>query len=208
MPTATLPSQFLYHATPISPHRAMTPEGFLLVHSVPIARTGWQTYGAAELGMDGDDVEGYRSPDEGFSSKTIGSFEGKSVTSPHPPTFLDPRTDSLYAKGHVQNVRKGPLLDDGERALIADLLIKDATLITQIQSGMLDQVSCGYDCEWYPRDDGKTLEQRQIRGNHVAIVDKGRAGSNVRLLDAQPEEDFASVARRYHRRNAVEHRAI
>ena len=31
-----------------------TPEGFLICHDVPIARTGQQEYLAGELGLDGD----------------------------------------------------------------------------------------------------------------------------------------------------------
>jgi len=39
------------------------------------------------------------------------------------------------------------------------------------------------------------LAQRNIRGNHVAVVPRGRAGPEVRILDAQPDvEEESSMA--------------
>jgi hypothetical protein len=57
----------------------------------------------------------------------------------------------------------------------------EAGLINDIQNGKRE-VSCGYDCLWVPRDDG-TFEQQEIVGNHVAVVQNGRAGSRVAIKD-------------------------
>ena len=38
-----------FHAESISPHRSMTPEGFLVIHDAPLARIGVQYYAAGEL---------------------------------------------------------------------------------------------------------------------------------------------------------------
>ena len=43
-----------YYGDRISPHMTDTPEGYLICHDVPIARTGPQDYLARELQMDGD----------------------------------------------------------------------------------------------------------------------------------------------------------
>jgi hypothetical protein len=63
----------------------------------------------------------------------------------------------------------------------------------------------GYECVWEPNEDD-TYSQRDIRANHLAIVEKGRAGERVRIEDyAPPEPDphaaFEAAAARYHRAN-------
>lgn len=181
-----------YIQSRIGPHRSKTPEGYLVCQSIPIARTGWQSYKASEIdhshGVGDDVVHVYRSPAEVFSPATIASFEGKSITSPHPPQFLTSETDAAYAKGHVQNVRRGDQPNgDGDQVLLADLVFKDAMLINMIESGMREELSCGYNCEWVDYDDAHSpftgYAQMQIRGNHVAVVPTGRAGEGIRVLD-------------------------
>ena len=54
-------------------------------------------------------------------------------------------------------------------------------LITKIKNGKRE-ISCGYDCLWVPTADD-AYEQREIRGNHIAVVDKGRAGHKVAIRD-------------------------
>ena len=181
-----------YFADKISDHRALTKEGFLLCLGVPIARTGEQLYRASELGLGAEEgyagdeiVTVYRDAEEVFSPATIASGEGKSVTSPHPPVFLNPSNDRGYSLGHIQNVRKGEALSDGNHALIADVLIKDGQLIESVTNHILSDLSAGYDCTWVPIGDHK-YAQRNIRLNHVAVVPSGRAGTEVRLLDEDP----------------------
>lgn len=184
-----------FYASRISPHRARTPEGYLVILGVPIARTGWQEYKAREIGVDypgGSDgkVQVYRSPDQVFSPATIASFEGKTIVTPHPPVFLTAADDLGYNRGHAQNVRKGDKsLDDGEWPLLADMLIKDASLISQIDANVLNEISCGYNCDYEAMGNDEyspdvTYRQVNIRGNHIAIVKNGRAGSGVQILDS------------------------
>jgi len=184
-----------YYGTRISENMTRTPEGFLICHNVPICRTGWQTYTGHELGLDSDDpVEVYRSEDEVTNPLTIASFEGKTVTDGHPSQYpITPDTESTYHRGHVQNVRKGTELVDGEVPLLADLFIKDTILINKIDGGMRE-VSCGYDCKW-PSTDKKggpngyeAFAQTDIRGNHIAVVPEGRAGDRVAIRDELPEK--------------------
>jgi hypothetical protein len=83
----------------------------------------------------------------------------------------------MLAKGHAENVRQ-----DGD-FLVADLYITDAGLISEIENGKRE-VSCGYDCLWVPAEDG-TFEQKEIVGNHVAVVQTGRAGPRVAIKDSR-----------------------
>ncbi len=175
-----------YYGTRISDNMSKTPEGYLICHNVPLARTGWYEYAGSEIGLDDSGmVNVYRSPEEVFDPLAIASFEGKTVTDGHPTQFpVAADNEAAYHKGHVQNVRQGT--GDIMDCLLGDLFVKDSVLINKIDNG-LREVSCGYDCEWVPRDDG-TYEQRQIRGNHVAIVPNGRAGDRIAIRDEKPQQ--------------------
>lgn len=169
-----------YYGTQISPHMTDTPEGYLICQDVPIARTGEMTYQAAELQLEGDPnrlVTVYRDEADVFDPAALASFEGKDVTRDHPVESVGPVNHAAYSKGHVQNVRR----ENGY--VMADLLIKDAALISDIRNGIVREVSCGYNCVYEPLADGR-YRQREIRGNHVAVVPRGRAGREVAIKDS------------------------
>lgn len=171
-----------YFGSKLSPNQTRTPEGFLICQNVPIARTGWYEYVASELGLPGEAiVHVYRDPDEVFSPAAMASFEGKPVTNNHPPQGVEPLNAQAFVKGTVANVRRGR--GDNDDLLLADLIIYDEQLIREIEQGKRE-VSAGYECEYTPLEDGG-YAQRNIVGNHVAVVDAGRAGDRVRIQDAQ-----------------------
>lgn len=174
-----------YFGSPISPNQLETSEGYLICKNVPIARTGKQDYLAREMGVADADPERVipvmRNPEDVFSVETLASFEGKPVTLTHPPEDVTPENWAAYAKGHVQNVRRS-----GDY-IMADLVITDPTLINQVRSGSMRQVSCGYHCDYTA--DGTGYKQTRIRGNHVAVVPLGRAGAAVSIQDAAPEAE-------------------
>lgn len=175
-----------FYGTRFSPNMTKTPEGFLVCHTVPIARTGWQEYLPREIGVPGEGmVRVYRSEGEVFSPGTIASFEGKPVTDDHPAQDVRPDNIAAYGKGHAQNVHRG----SGDQAdmLLADLIITDPILISEIEAGKRE-VSCGYDCNYAPRDDGQGYDQVGLCGNHVAIVERGRAGPQVAIRDSAPKQ--------------------
>lgn len=174
-----------YYGSRISEHMTKTPEGFLICHDVPIARTGRQDYLPAEIGQEGTElVPVYRTEEEVFSPGAMASFEGKPVTADHPPTAVVPDNFGMYLKGHAQNVHRGK--DADADLLMADLFIDDRDLIRQIDDG-LREVSCGYECDYVSDEQGRLI-QRRIRGNHVAIVEAGRAGSRVSIKDSANTE--------------------
>lgn len=174
-----------YYGTTLSPNMDRTPEGFLICRNVPINRTGTQIYGAGELHLTGDPdraVRAYRLAEDVFDPAALASFEGKDITRGHPPALLTAETQAAYSKGHLENVRR-----EGDKT-VADLIVKDPALASDVENGVLRQVSCGYHCRFEPYRDG--YKQTEIRGNHVAIVPKGRAGETVSIQDqsAQPAE--------------------
>lgn len=164
----------------ISNNLVKTPEGLLVCRNVPVARIGTQKYLGNEIGLNdryNQEVTVHRLPEDVFHADTIASFEGKPVTDDHPMQYpVTPDNYSSYAKGHVQNARK-----EGDY-IVADLVINDPLLISKIEMKNKRQVSAGYDCDWIPYKDG--LKQTNIRANHVAVVDQGRAGSKVAIKDS------------------------
>ena len=173
-----------YYGDKLSPNMAKTPEGFLVCQNVPIARTGYQKYYAQELDENADPnvvVNVYRSPDEVFSPATLASFEGKPVTNEHPSEDVTPENYAKYSKGHVQHVRVGKG-DDSDK-IMADLYITDPELMQLIQDGKRD-VSAGYYAEDKEDKNGRIC-QTHIRGNHIAVVDEGRAGRSVSIRDSK-----------------------
>lgn len=184
-------------ATQIGRTRHLTPERFLYCEGVRIARVGTMLYRTDEVpdiepGTTGTIVI-ERGADVLFSPDTIASFNGKPVTNGHPPDFVSPSTYKQYTAGTVLNTRRG----EGVEAdyLVADLLITDAQAIADVQAGKVE-VSCGYDA---PRETIKPGYGRQTSmiGNHVALVDRGRAGPACAIQDATPnmEPDMAAKKR-------------
>lgn len=174
-----------YYGYTISPNQIETGEGFLICRNVPIARTGDQEYLGSEIGLDHNDlVTVRRPPEEVFSDAALASFEGKPVTDDHPPELLDPDNVSAYLKGHAEQVRKGT--GEWEGYVIADLHIQDRTLINAVQNGKRE-ISCGYECEYVDNGDG-TFSQKNIIGNHVAVVERGRAGKRAAILDSDKKK--------------------
>ena len=170
-----------YYGYTISPNQLETGDGFLICRNVPIARTGKQEYLGTEVDKPEEQmVTVIRPEEEVFSDAAIASFEGKPFTDDHPPVLLDADNAAAYTKGHVQNVRRGS--GEWKDYLVADIHVHDAGTIQEIRDGKRE-ISCGYRCEWEENPDG-TMTQRNIRGNHVALVDSGRAGARAAIMDS------------------------
>lgn len=159
-----------------------TPEGYLLCLGVSFARTGKMVYGKdetpLEVGPDGQ-VMIERHPDEVFRPETIASFEGKPFTVGHPDDFVGPHNWNDLSNGTLQNVRKG--VDDAEDDLVTDILVTGEMAIGLIKKG-IREVSAGYEAEYVQTGKGKG-RQINIIGNHLALVEQGRAGPAYAIND-------------------------
>jgi hypothetical protein len=183
-PTLIFDRQSFYAPNPIGETRKLTPEGFLLCENRPIGRIGLQVYSKHELDLEPNasgEIWVERLADEVFNERTIASFEGKAVTFDHPPDSVTPDNWKEYAIGTVQNVRRGT--GDQKDLLIADLLITDSAAITYANSN-LPELSSGYQAEYEQTEPGRAI-QRNIIGNHVALVRRGRAGSRCAIKDGE-----------------------
>lgn len=169
-----------YYGSKISDNITILDNGCLVCLNVPIARTGTYKYLREELGLEGNGiVDVYREPEQVFDPVTIASFNGKAFTDTHPACDVTSDNWSIYSKGELTNVRRGT--GDESNFLMADILVRDPIVIDEIRSGVKREVSAGYECE-YVEKDGKIYQQK-IRGNHVALVQAGRAGNQVRIND-------------------------
>jgi len=171
-------------ASQLSEHIAVTREGFLLCRNVPIARTGVQEYAPGgdmpiEAAKGGGPIRVRREPEEVFGSEAMASFEGKPVVVDHPDEDVTPATWRELAVGHAQNVRRGEGVQSD--LLLADLMITEQEAIDLVRGG-LREISCGYDADYEEEAPGRG-RQTNIRGNHVALVERGRCGGRCRIND-------------------------
>lgn len=173
-----------YFATKLSPNISEMPNGFLICKNVPIARTGEQEYLGSELELDDERadqiVKVIREESEVFSPETLASFEGAIFTDEHPSSEVTTQNVQYLQKGFVKDVRRGEGADADK--ILADIIVTDPVTIGEIMNGGKREISCGYQCE-YVEQDGK-IYQKNIRGNHVALVDSGRAGKDVAIKDS------------------------
>lgn len=168
--------------------REYTDEGFLKVPG-RVARTGIQEYLARELQLDGDPnriVRVYRPPEEVFAQASLDTYDASDITNDHPKELVT----ALTYKGVAVGVVRGSGRQDGD-FVVCDLIVKDQKTISDINAGKCE-ISAGYTAV-YEHSPGLTADgqaydyvQRDIRINHVAIVDRARAGANARVFDTNP----------------------
>lgn len=155
------------------------PNGFVRAEGY-LTRTGIFVY----RDSNGRTVRELRTPDEVMSRETVDSFALVPVTNDHPPELLTADNAKRYAVGAVSE----QVQPDGDK-LRASLMITDAKTIEAVQGGKVE-LSCGYTADVVTESgtwNGQRYDARQtnIRGNHVAIVDVGRAGPECALrMDA------------------------
>lgn len=167
-------------------HREITDEGFLRVPG-KVARTGIQEYLACELGLNdrnpNDIVRVYRPYEEVFSPDSLASFDGVSITLQHPDALVNSKNYSSVTKGIV----RGPGVKTDDDHVECTLLIQAQDAVDAVQRGMCE-LSAGYTAIYddtpgvTPDGQNYDFKQTRIHINHVAIVDRGRAGT-ARIYD-------------------------
>lgn len=159
----------------LSENKYIDNKGFLVCKDAIIARTGKQTYKMSDiLNTDSDDeVEVDRPSTEVFSAETLASFENCPITYNHPSDFVSPENFNDLAIGFVRDVKKAVI--DGREVITASLVFTNKEAIEDITSGRIKELSCGYDCDIKMNDNGEYI-QTNIRGNHLALCENGRAG--------------------------------
>lgn len=122
-----------------------------------------------------------RLPEDLFDPASLASYEGASVTDDHPPELVTANNAVAFERGTVMTTARR----DGDHVAV-DMQIKDAGLIRKVKAGKVE-LSSGYVIKLdatpgvhplYGRYDAR---QYDIRVNHVAVVDVGRAGPTARI---------------------------
>jgi hypothetical protein len=121
-------------------------------------------------------------PEEVFSNESIQSLLGKPITNNHPSEKVDINNISKYSVGMT-----GDQIISDPYHLMIGLTITDKKTIQDIKNGK-QALSCGYDCDLENAENGAKRYgqsydkiQRNIRYNHIAIVDFARAGEKARI---------------------------
>lgn len=175
--------------------RTYTEEGFLKV-SGRAAKTGIQEYLACELGIEDRPhdavVRVMRFENEVFSQDSLDSYIGCDLTIEHPETFVNSETFKSESVGLVTSAVR-----DGDFVKV-DMIIKSQDAIDAVHAGKVE-LSAGYECSYEPAPDGSGYDfiQRDIKVNHLAITDKARGGSQVRLADSHMLTVDTSARRKF-----------
>lgn len=165
-----------------------TKDGYLIGRA-RVARTGLYDYTGSEVDPENKHglrdkaiVKIFRPGDEVFDKASLQSFIGKPIANDHPRDSINADNWRQHARGTIMGAVR-----DGEYVGF-DYLVTDAAAVRDIDAGK-KELSNGYSCDldFTPGiHDGVAYDatQRNIRGNHLAIVKRGRAGAECRITDA------------------------
>ena len=149
--------------------------GFLTGRA-PVTNIGVFTYRRA----DGSVRRELRLPEEVFAAESLASLKGVPVTVQHPKERVTPDNVGTLGVGDV-----GTDIRTDAYRVYAPVTLKRRDGINAAQGGTIE-LSCGYRCDIEEKS-GKWLGaeydaiQRNIRYNHLALVDSARAGEDTYL---------------------------
>ena len=146
---------------------------------------------------DGSVIRELRPPEEVFDQASMQSLAGVPLTNRHPAELVNSKNAKRHMVGYTSDV-----VEQEDVFVKTSVTITDERMISEIEGRGIREVSCGYECELelvagvYDGEEYDAI-QRNIRYNHLAVVDKGRAGPQVRLhLDADDavlEDDSGEI---------------
>ena len=150
-----------------------------------LTRSGIIEYRARELNIkDGDPdrvVRLFRKPEHVFNDTTKESIRGISLTVSHPEGVTPENWESTNVGNVVgETHRVGDML-------MGEILIGSKRGIDMVEKKGWEELSIGYSFDFAKTDSSNVQYEYETTGpliiNHVAIVEKGRAGSKVRIHD-------------------------
>jgi hypothetical protein len=214
-----------YLGTQLSTHKVRSETDGSLICRAIVARSGFQNYKMSELeesSGSNEIVSVFRPPEEVLSPQFLASLEGAALTENHPSSFVNPDNHSWVSRGFAVNARRGPNDAHGNVTVEMDLHLKDRALIDSVNGGKC-ALSCGY--LYQLESENGRMVMRNLKANHIAIVDNARAGEVAQIMDAMPESlgysgptlsprvvqptpqivgaNFEDVCRVYHRRDPL-----
>ncbi|MBD1995304.1 DUF2213 domain-containing protein [Leptolyngbya sp. FACHB-541] len=164
-------------------------EGFLTLRGTA-TKTGVFPY----RNRDGSTRHELRHPDDILQPGSLRSLGGKPGTNDHPTVLVNPRNSAEYSVGSVGT--KIDVNTDGKEYLIDVVFnIHRQDAIADVVSGRKRQLSCGYTCDVAEESgvyNGQpyTHRQRNVVYNHLALVERARAGADARLHIDSADDDL------------------
>lgn len=174
-------------------HRHIDENGFLYVDRSPILKSGVLEYYGAELLEEGqEEIDGVRiEPDKVYKvyipheelEKGKDSFKLIPITNKHSWLGLEGEN----AKGKQEGSTGEEIFIEGEY-LYSPLKFTNLDTIDEIMSGKKEELSSSYFNKLTKSDNPDyDFVASDIKANHLALVDKGRCGSDVRVLNNKME---------------------
>lgn len=171
--------------------RSTDQDGRLHVELTPISKAcvneyiGSEIPGCEELGLDPKRIyKLLRDPEE--LARAAPTFNNIPLLNDHVPVTVDSPQHDLVCGATGSNT------EFDEPYLKTSLVVWTADAIAGIDSGEQQEISCAY--HYVPDMTPGTYKgarydgvMREIRGNHVALVSKGRAGPDVMVADGARE---------------------
>lgn len=170
--------------------RVADKNGYIEIKRNPISKVGVFPYSGAQLGLSGDDAgrifNVLRPAEELFSDETVESFRLLPFIDEHAMLGSE-ELGRLPAEKKGVHGTIGESIEVDPPYLRANVKIFAESLKSAIDSGKIE-LSPGYFCKYEFTSgefEGQSYDavQRQIRGNHLALVSEGRSGADVAVLD-------------------------
>lgn len=168
----------------------LTPEGFIKARAI-VTRCGVFLYKNA----DGTIRKELRHPEDVLIPESLESMKMIPVVNGHPPERLVTAENSKrLSVGYT-----GEKIENELPYIVANLVITDKETVEQIKSKKKNELSLGYTVDLVPDTGvyfGEPYEwrQRNIRYNHLALVDQARAGPEARIaLDGEDAEEIQNL---------------
>lgn len=185
---------YKFRVSNASQHRHKDENGFMTVDESPILCAGVLEYYGSELTDGGaDEIDGKKiDPDKIYKvyipeeemRKGADSFKLLPIVNGHEWLGQDGKDAHDYQEGTT-----GEQVEVRDGFMYVPLKFTGDGIIDDLESGDKEELSASYTNKltWASNSDDYDLVASDIKGNHVALVEKGRCGSDVRVLNQQME---------------------
>jgi len=166
--------------------RSKDENGFLIIKNNPIAKAGVFEYLHSELFADGEDVivKVYRDFED--LKKVKDTFANKPIVHNH--KWVGEETDQVDG-----SIGSEIFIDEDNKSLNANLIIYNPKLIEAIENGLDVELSPAYTGDVEERSgmfesQSYAYVQSLDYANHLAVVQNGRAGKDLKIQDSKPHQ--------------------
>lgn len=173
----------VYDLTMELPAFTETPEGYLRGTAI-VTNIGVFEY----MRGDGSVQRELRSPETVFDPSFLESLKAKPITFKHPSQNVDVMNFKDFAVGMTDSA----IVTDAYHVAIG-MTVTDPIAIASIKKGMRG-LSVGYKCDLVQANDASRylgmpydFEQKNLKANHLALVEKGRAGDAAKIRMDSPD---------------------